>query len=208
MCLCIVKVAFYLHLTPIWKIRYSTTSTAYSKLHALPISINFTTSAVIFGLEQFLQMLISLALAQSLIYTNISEEGTELLLLCTVHLIDKTSLWFGPVLWLSIFKCSTSPAEPLQFPTFYCLYLLLSEIAKVGKQGRITNIYTVLKYSGESNCVTNTLQTSSCRDLFSEFPRERWELNCTPHTVQQSPSETKERLRVCFKYANRTKPDI
>lgn len=37
-------------------------------------------------------MLISLALAQSLISTNISEEGTELLLLCTVHLIDKTSL--------------------------------------------------------------------------------------------------------------------
>lgn len=38
-------------------------------------------------------MLISLALVQSLIYTTVSEEGTELLLFHnTSHLIDKTSL--------------------------------------------------------------------------------------------------------------------
>lgn len=44
-------------------------------------------------------MLISLALAQTLIYNTLSEEGTELLLFRnTFHLIEKTSLWFGPVL--------------------------------------------------------------------------------------------------------------
>lgn len=59
----------------------------------------------------------------------------------------------------------------MQFPTLYCIYLLLSKTAKVAKQEKITIIYTVLKYSGECKGVTYILQTCSFWEFVQWIPQ-------------------------------------
>lgn len=144
-------------------------------------------------------MLISLAVAQTLIYIDLGEESTELFpFYKAVHFVDLIQF---PA--ISIFKWSLSPLKPCSLPALYCIYVaILKQVRSTARKNY--SYYTVVR----ARASPTSWQPSIAGDLFSEFSRESWELNYTTYSIQQSSSEGKDRLQVWFKYANRTKPDI